>query len=358
MKKRFAAAILCSVASASVASASVFYEPFNYATGPLAGNTNATSNPNWTDGVSIYTLGYVWSHAGTQANDTAVIGGSLSYPGLATSNDPNSNMANMFDVSHTDFDRIQVNQEYGTGSGGPVVYYSMLMKVSNMTGMIATGANGGFFAGLQYYPDSNGGMDYSSLGGGPFGATLCLRLPRDSSGNLLTQYKDTTTGVWSAYQVGIAFRDAPAGTTRIWDTDTLFGTSDTLFSVVKFDMGDPNASDDDSATLWIYRDDGTTADAIPLTEPGTFTLQSANSSGSGANDLFWPGTGTPGTPADTNVRSFVLRGGNTFVPNGLDADEVRVGSTWADVTATPEPATLSLLGLGALGLLGRRRRKA
>jgi hypothetical protein len=36
-------------------------------------------------------------------------------------------------------------------------------------------------------------------------------------------------------------------------------------------------------------------------------------------------------------------------------DEIRIATTFADVTPIPEPATMSLLGLGGLALLGRRR---
>ena len=36
-------------------------------------------------------------------------------------------------------------------------------------------------------------------------------------------------------------------------------------------------------------------------------------------------------------------------------DEIRIGTTWVDVTGVPEPATMALLGLG--GILLRRRRK-
>lgn len=39
-------------------------------------------------------------------------------------------------------------------------------------------------------------------------------------------------------------------------------------------------------------------------------------------------------------------------------DELRVGTTWADVSPTPEPASAGLLAVAAAGLLARRRRNA
>ncbi len=39
-------------------------------------------------------------------------------------------------------------------------------------------------------------------------------------------------------------------------------------------------------------------------------------------------------------------------------DEIRLGNTYADVTAVPEPTSIALLGLGSLGLAYRRRRVA
>jgi len=46
-----------------------------------------------------------------------------------------------------------------------------------------------------------------------------------------------------------------------------------------------------------------------------------------------------------------------FAANGLfTIDDVRIGTTWADVSPIPEPSSVALLGLGALGLLAKRRR--
>ena len=62
---------------------------------------------------------------------------------------------------------------------------------------------------------------------------------------------------------------------------------------------------------------------------------------------------------DSTINSFVLyqRGTN----NGLSVlgswvDELKIGTGWADVTPVPEPAAVAVIGLAAVGFLGRRRR--
>jgi len=81
----------------------------------------------------------------------------------------------------------------------------------------------------------------------------------------------------------------------------------------------------------------TGTDALPSSEPVT-----------------WDQTRTSNPGSD--YEAFRLRtrtSGNT-----TDIDEVRFGTSFADVTVVPEPSSLALLGLGSLLLLRRRRVRA
>jgi len=41
--------------------------------------------------------------------------------------------------------------------------------------------------------------------------------------------------------------------------------------------------------------------------------------------------------------------------NAIVVDEIRVATTWAEVTPVPEPATMALLAAGLLGVARKRR---
>ncbi len=113
-----------------------------------------------------------------------------------------------------------------------------------------------------------------------------------------------------------------AGTSAVYASTPY--SSDPLFVVVSFTLGG-------SATLDVYTD----GRSIPLSEPLTGHTAA-----------------TSVVSSVTSVSNFYLRG-NISLPQGITVDELRIGTTWADVV--PEPGCLGLL-LGVLPLARRRRR--
>ena len=107
----------------------------------------------------------------------------------------------------------------------------------------------------------------------------------------------------------------------------------TLFLVGSYTFN-PNTGDDVSS-LWINPSSGDLgAGSAPTADFADTT---------GGTDL-------------VSVGSILLR--QSAAPH-LTMDELRVGTSWADVTSpVPEPTTHTLLGLGALALMPQRRKRA
>ena len=317
MKRIFAAAVVLCLATAQVPAAP-FYEPFDYPAGPLAGNTNTSVAP-LTPGDTT------WTNAPAGVANPSVIEGNLSYPGL-----PASTGRSMFidGAQNGGGARVAFGTEYGAGAGGTTVYYSGLLRVTNLTG--ASGSS--FYGGLQFNPSSvtGGGMTGTS---NTSAAALCV---------------NPVLGDPTHYNLGIAYRDAGA---RIFAGSGAYAQGDTLFFVVKHEIRPGNK--DDVSSLYIFRDDGTTADPIPASEPLTPTVMSANSASTAQFDYLYNASGVA---IDNNLRSILFRS-NAVQPDANTFDDIRVGGSWSEVVAIPEPATVGLVGCGALLMTcqGRRR---
>ncbi|HZZ43614.1 MAG TPA: PEP-CTERM sorting domain-containing protein [Tepidisphaeraceae bacterium] len=291
--------------AASMASAALLVaDGFNYtAPAALSGKTdvNFTSNPA------------TWGLAGTAGQDPVVASGSLTYTGTgALPNLPGSSSAQVV-VTGGAASRIPLGTPASAGTftqaanAGTSLYYSFTMNVSDIS-KLSTGVNGAFIAGFN----NTAGTATPTADAG----VLCIRT-------------DSQTG--TTYHLGVAQQQA---TGRVFDATDSYSVGDTLFVVVAYNFGATAGTD--TSDLYVF--DGA---AIPSSLPSTPTAHGAY-------------TAEINTSVD-NISSFFLRD-NTGAATTL-IDDVRIGTTWSDVATVPEPASLSLLGLGALGMLSRRRQQ-
>jgi hypothetical protein len=123
-----------------------------------------------------------------------------------------------------------------------------------------------------------------------------------------------------------------------------------------------------------------TANDAPERDPSSFLLEGSTTGANGPFTVIYGSTvtlpgnrnatapaGSPGTPIDPNTQNFVDVGfANTTaytayrvtfptLRDGVNANAMQIGEVELLGTVVPEPATLGLLSLGALGLLRRRR---
>ena len=324
--------VVIACATARAQAVSLLYEPFdypqsNFLSATTVGAVNTTTSPigylapnfnNWY-GTGIDTGGY------QVANDGQIISADLTVPGLAKPS-PSTRSLSLGGTGHTfrlslNSSTMALNNRTGpnlTDMADPLAgtdatsqptdtghtgYYSIALRVTDITGLFT---NGGVLLGF------NAVIGAQTLNPTAAGAALTIR-PKAGGGP-------------GAFQLGLLKQGTASVAGATWDAGT-YNTNTTIFVVGKyqtvgaFQNGTPPIPTDDLASLWI--------------NPSPTTFGGFEPTGALTN-LVGDDLPTNGGTNNHTLQSFILRQNGTAVdnriPQGILYDELRVGTTWADVT--------------------------
>jgi len=315
--------LLTSIASAGT----IIYEPFDYTAGstivPGSISTNSGNGlvdnygPNapttWVEAGSFtatHTPHQVASSGLTGPSGfPAVTGKAAALMGGATARADSSEMARM-------------NLPGGPYGANSVLYYSLLLKVADIAGLTTLHTNAN--ANNDLIIGFNNVTGAGSATPNTWADELTIRLGADSS----------------HYNLGIRASTTVASTT-FWEP-TEYSPSDTLLVVTRFTEGATPGSGGLSE-IWVNPSSATFGASAPAADGSTIGTYSATGTNDHTNSIL--------------IGAGIAGGSN---PNEIDVDEIRVGTTWADVTtetiSIPEPSTIGILGIAALAVLARRQR--
>jgi hypothetical protein len=199
--------------------------------------------------------------------------------------------------------------------GGPyltnsVLYYSLLLNVSDLTGLTTLHSN------LNAANDMI--ISFSN-------ATGAQSARPSLFAGMLTIRQGTAA---NTYNLGIRASTTAASTT-FWET-TDYAPNTTLLVVARWTEG-ATAGTGGLSELWINPSSLSFGGSAPAADGSTAGTFSATGTNDHTNSLLIGA----GTAAGSN-------------PNVVNVDEIRVGTTWADVTAVPEASTFITIGLGGI----------
>ena len=185
---------------------------------------------------------------------------------------------------------------------------------------VQVGAGNGFATGVNLTQGSfMAGLETIAVSSAPtVGQSAAPLLIRSGEG---TQFSST-------YQLGTSKTATAVDRQFAAQTFTTGASAETVFVVLKYTFDSVNG---DSASLFLNPTPGSAEPAAQLivTAGTALTLNSG-------------------------IQSFFVRN-NSVEPDSLLIDELRIGTSWADVTPVPEPSAAALAGCALLVLVGRYR---
>lgn len=254
----------------------------------------------------------------------------------------------------------------GTGWRTPVA--SFPWGTAGTTGTVAT-------SGLSY-TDINAsytGFAASGLAGNYGGALQNQRLLaidtagvydtaglKASDGNYIGG--STVTGtLWGSFMVGASIWDTGSGPQMLYNLTTTAGTG-TQASIRQTGAGSAISLTDGSGGS-IGASGSILTSSLSTTNPNLIVFRYQFNGASDDTFSVWlnPTSASDTASITATQANFVLNQPllRSVNANGnLVFDEVRFGTTFADVVPVPEPSTVALFGLGALGLAALRRRRS
>jgi len=359
----------------------LLYEGFDYAAGQgLGGVTGQVSGAGAPVG-QTNPSGATWhAHNQTinsggapyvQANDAQTVAGSLSYPGLAASiggavTHGRTNGATGNDTTYTD--AINLPTEILRGSTDHSVYMSFIVKLGaagtrfNFAGLYqnAVTANGnglnagtaaatttephsGFVGPLAAVFERNSGSNVQfGAGKGNLDGIARANSATWQATNTTNQKGASSEVATDTYLIVLRYRfNADLDSTVLASVNPLSPSS-------PLPTGSASSMQHDVLSLYVN----------PISNSlGVAGGEDAAAAVGGALYSAINGIGTAGFDSAA-IRSFLLFGHSSTTNNStpFTFDELRIGTTWEDVTPVPEPTCVAALGLIGAGVLARRHR--
>ena len=282
------------------------YEPFADASG--SGGTTYTPGANLVGQTDAQANS--WFQAGSAVPTFTIASGSLSYPGYITSLGNSVSLSTNANIAA----RFAIGSSFNANNSS--LYYSFILRVTDIGSTL--GAGGGFIAGFN-----NTGAASQTTSPTVLGARVLIK----------------NVGGGTGFQLGLSKASSNASDFQFGGSPTTFTTADTILIVGAYDINVLGTAGDDSSRMWINPN---------AADFGAALAPSATLTASTGADMITSGS----------IQSFLLYGRpNNLFPNGMQVDELRIGTSWADVTSlvVPEPGVATLAGFGLCALISAYR---